>query len=495
MHIKQKPNFTSTRLVSTFALIVMLGVSSISMAAPNIVLLITDDMGWGDVGYNGSEIRTPAIDRLAAEGMRLDRFYAQPACSPTRATLMTGRWPIRHGIYGPTSQMNEVGIAADEKYLPAYLQEAGYQTLLVGKWHLGPNEPQYHPLKHGFDHFYGFLHGFINHYLHSSYGRIDWQRNGETVREEGYSTHLIADEAVRLIRERDPQQPMFLYVSLNAPHTPLQAPKETIAEYAATEDPNRRVYAAMVTEADRAIGAIVNALDEEGLSEDTLVLFFSDNGGAPGAGASNGPLRGGKGSVYEGGIRVPAIAYWPGQIPGSVYEEQITVTDLLPTLASVAGIDLEPPKPIDGRDMWASMRDGESPSTRPRAIFGAPPGTDTLGAELRYAYYKDEWKLARVGDRDGNFQMHLFNIHRDPYEKNDLAEEFPEVLEQLRAEVEALPRVQSTTIDEPQGRDRFAGPGGPASVEPDNRIPDGTPYSEVGPVVHYPGNWWKPREN
>jgi hypothetical protein len=240
--------------------------------APNIVIILADDMGWNDVGYHGSEISTPHIDRLAAEGLELDRFYAQPACSPTRAALLTGKSSQALGIYSPLSKLNPTGLPLTEKLMPAYFRDAGYQTFLVGKWHLGFREPAYRPTARGFDHFYGHLTGGIGFWDHVHGGGLDWQRNGETVREEGYSTHLMAAEIDRLIAQRDPSKPMFLYAAFNAPHLPNEAPEETIAQYAHIDDPNRRVHAAMVSELDTAIGQLLATLDEQGMLENTLVL-------------------------------------------------------------------------------------------------------------------------------------------------------------------------------------------------------------------------------
>ena len=265
---------------------------------------------------------------------------------------------------------------------------------------MGPNEPAYHPQNRGFDTFYGHLHGMLNYRLHTLFGRLDWQRNGKTLDEEGYSTRLIGNEAVRLIREHDDEVPFFLYVAFNAPHQPLQAPEETIAEYTEIQGSNRRTYAAMVTEVDRAVGRITAALDEERLTDNTLVLFISDNGGAPHLGASNVPLRGGKGQAWEGGLRVPGFMSWPAVFePGTVYPDQITTLDLLPTLASAAGIELAMPKPIDGRDMWASLSRGDP----------APEGPVLLShfafGFMQHAYFKDEWKLVLTPNEDGQPQF------------------------------------------------------------------------------------------
>lgn len=469
---------------------------STAQAAPNIVILISDDMGWGDVGYNDSEIATPAIDRLADEGMQLDRFYVQPACTPTRTTLMTGRLPHRTGAYTVSNPWYERGLSPDEKFLPEYFRDAGYQTHGVGKWHLGPNEAVYRPLNRGFESFYGHIHGYINHYLHSIYGRTDWQRDGVTVHEEGYSTHLIAAEAVRAIHERDRDRPLFLYVSFSAPHAPLQAPAMTVAEYSDIDDPNRQIYAAMVTELDRGIAAIRSTLEAEGIEEETLLLFFSDNGGVPSLGASNAPLRGTKGQTFEGGIRVPGLIYWPEQLDPSVFAEHIAVADLLPTLASAAAIDIDPPRPIDGHDMWKALSEGAPAPNEARFVPHLGVGEDALSEELQFAYFSGVWKLVRARNQTRDLQLYLFDIRSDPSEQNDMAASHPDVAERLLAEVEALPRVQSWTVDEgPEGPSYYANlslPGGPIAAEPDNRIPTATPYAESGPVSWYPDNWAAP---
>ncbi|MGI9262580.1 MAG: sulfatase-like hydrolase/transferase, partial [Woeseiaceae bacterium] len=253
---------TKMRIQNAILLSVFVALSALSPAAhavPNLVIFIADDMGWGDVGYHGSEIRTPSIDRLAAEGVALERFYAHPACSPTRGALMTGRSPLQTGVLIPFEPWFSSGLPLKEKLLPEYLKDVGYQTFAVGKWHLGPNRLAYHPTSRGFDHFYGHLGGFINYVQHTYWRGVDWQRNGKTVVEDGYSTNLIADEAISLIKSRDKDEPLFLYVAFNAPHSPLQAPLSAVAEYADISDLNRRTYAAMVSEMDRGIGRVLSA--------------------------------------------------------------------------------------------------------------------------------------------------------------------------------------------------------------------------------------------
>ena len=470
-------------LAATFAMALSLSLAAPAFSAPNIVILIADDMGWGDVGYHGSEIRTPELDRLAAEGMRLERFYVYPVCSPTRSALLTGRSSLETGMLGPSNPWYAHGLAADEKLLPEYFQEAGYRTHAVGKWHMGPNEDHYHPMNRGFDSFYGHLHGFLNYEMHTAYGRVDWQRDGETVLEPGYTTRLIAAEAVRLIEERDAAAPLLLYVSFNAPHSPLQAPEETIAEYAHIADEHRRIYAAMVTEMDRGIARITAALEDAQIAGNTLLMFFSDNGGSLVLGANNGALRGGKASPFEGGIRVPALLHWPTRLePGSVFGERITVTDLLPTLLEAADASVEAPKPLDGRSFWSAIADGAAP----------PPGEATVlshftGGLLRYAYFKDQWKLVQARDGTGGVKYLLFDILDDPYERNDLAEARPELLGELAAELEAMPKAEPLSLHE-QPPDLSA-PGAPSAPEPDNRAPTAAPYTESGPVPYPPGNF------
>jgi arylsulfatase A-like enzyme len=455
-----------------------------ALAAPNIVVLIADDMGWGDVSFNGSDIKTPEIDRLAASGLRLNRFYVQSVCSPTRATLMTGRSPLSTGVSSPFNPWYERGLSPDEKLLPEYLREGGYRTHAVGKWHLGPNESVYHPLNRGFDTFYGSLHGYINHEAHTVFGRVDWQRDGVTIFEDGHSTDLIADEAVRLIHERDPDSPMFLYVSFTAPHSPLQAPDYAIARLAYIEDEKRRVYAAMVSEMDRSVARITAALNEEQIAEETLLMFFTDNGGVPAVGASNAPLRGRKATPWEGGIRVPALMHGLETIEGgTVFDQRLTVMDLLPTFLAAAELPLEAPKPIEGQNMWPALSADEPVVSQNVVLSNYAAGADAV----LHAYFSDEWKLVQAINEDREVQNYLFEILADPYEQNDLAAEYPAVLERLVAELEAMPQVEPLTRG--QTPPDFTAPGAPSSALPDTRPAVGVPYTESGPVPYPVGNY------
>lgn len=464
------------RIKSTILIAAVIGVSVFcrgSLAATNLVVFVADDMGWGDVGYHGSEIRTPSIDRLAAEGVALERFYTHPACSPTRGALMTGRSPLQTGVLIPFEPWFTKGLPLDEKLLPEYLKDAGYQTFAVGKWHLGPNRLPYHPMSRGFDHFYGHLGGFINHVEHTYWRGVDWQRNGKTVVEGGYSTNLITDEAIRLIKSRDRNEPLFLYVAFSAPHSPLQAPLGAVAEYADINDLNRRTYAAMVSEMDSGIGRVLSALDEEGLDDDTLVMFMSDNGGSTRLGASNGALRGGKVTTWEGGIRVPAVLRWPGRIvAGSKFAEMVTVEDLLPTLLNALAIDPDWPHPLDGINQWLAINEGQATADRVRIL------TMHDRQHYRAAVFEDGWKLVQMSDAaGGQLQPQLYRIDEDPQEQNDVAADHPGVVKSLLAQVAAAEDVTIAGIDDATIPTRL-GLGGPASAIPDNRPTNRAPYAE-----------------
>ena len=411
-------------------------------AAPNIVFMLADDLGWNDVGYHGGEIRTPHIDSLVEQGLELDRYYAFPLCSPTRAAFLTGRSPLRLGVHMPIGKTGGLGL--EEHLLPQTLRAAGYQTFLAGKWHLGIEHTASHPHRRGFDHAYGHLGAGVDYFTHIWEGGLDWHRNGEVVREEGYSTELIAAEAVRRIRDGDPEAPMFLYVAFNAPHTPLQAPERYVESYASIENEYRRVYAAAVTAMDEGVGRIVSALDEEGIADDTLVVWASDNGGGRNVGSSNRPFLGGKGSASEGGIRVPAVMRWPGVLPeGDTFDPMITTLDWFQTLTSAADVEPRNVKPFDGVDMWTALKAGKQ----------VERNATIIGVEGSYAVFRDGWKLVQSRRRPrrpgGTF---LFKIDDDPREQRDLAGEKPELVQELLAVLEAIPRAPSVGSDLPPGQ-------------------------------------------
>ena len=353
---------------------------------PNVVYLLADDLGWGDVGWHGSEIKTPNLDKLATCGAKLEQFYVQPVCSPTRAALMTGRYPMRHGLQvGVVRPWAQYGLPLDERTLPQALKQAGYETAIVGKWHLGHFRPEYLPTRRGFDHQYGHYNGALDYFTHIRDGGFDWHRDDRATRDEGYSTHLLAREAVRLIAEHDASRPLFLYVPFNAVHAPHQVPESYKKPYEHLAEP-RRTYAGMLAALDEAVGQIVAAVDGKGIRKDTLFIFSSDNGGPnPGEVTSNGPLRGAKATLYEGGVRVPAFAAWEGHIkPGSVVNVPLHAVDWYPTLLTLAGSAGGQSLPIDGRDAWPSITE-EKPSPHDAILLNATP---TAGA-VRVG----DWKL------------------------------------------------------------------------------------------------------
>ena len=418
---------------------------------PHVVLFLADDLGWQDVGFHGSEIETPHLDQLARDGARLEQFYVQPVCSPTRSSLMTGRYPIRQGLQvGVIWPWADFGLPLEERTLPEALGDVGYRTAIVGKWHLGCHEPAYLPRARGFDHQYGHYLGAIDYYSHERMGGLDWHRNGRALREEGYTTNLIGDEAVDVITNHDASTPLFLYVPFNAPHTPLQAPQEYIDRYAHIEDERRRKYAAMVTCMDVAIGRIVDALEHRHMRENTLILFASDNGGPVKNGANNGPWRGGKGSIYEGGVRVPALAVWDGKIgEGLVVDELLHIVDWYPTILRLAGASLSESLPLDGRDAWATIARA-APSPRDEVLHNHSP----TESAIRVGQYKlvVNQSAGTHRRRESHATIELFDISTDPYEQHDLANQQPDKVRELQARLQTYADVAEPAKGMSRGR-------------------------------------------
>ena len=395
---------------------------------PNIVFILVDDMGFGDVGYNGSEIATPVLDQMAADGVRLDRNYVYPICSPTRAALLTGHNPLIHGVDAPLDTAEALPV--NVQIMPEYFKDLGYQTFMMGKWHLGLGNTDYWPTSRGFDSHYGFLGGWIDFYTHVHAGGLDWQREGETVREEGHATDLLTAEALRVIESRNQDQPFFLYMAYNAPHSPLQTTPVNSGLNNDVEAGDRYVYAEMVTQADAGIGQIFDTLKSEGILEETLIVFSSDNGGSLGWGASNQPLSGGKGRTMEGGIRVPGLVWWPGHVEGGrVLEQPLIVYDWLPTLLDAVGGDASAVDNAYGQSMWAAITDGAQ----------IEPGVMVFGGRDHRAVIDWPWKLVRLDNGGAPEDPQLFNIVDDPNEQNDLAAQYPEKINELLAAIDAVP--------------------------------------------------------
>ncbi len=410
---------------------------------PNILYIVADDLGWKDVGFHGSDIKTPALDALAAKGAKLEQFYAQPMCTPTRAALMTGRYPMRYGLQTAViPQGHSYGLATDEWLLPQALKDAGYETAIIGKWHLGHADQKFWPRQRGFDYQYGPLIGEIDYFTHKVADKVDWYRDNKVVEEEGYSTTLLGNDAVKLIERHDPATPLFLYLAFNAVHTPYQAPQEYLDQYKDIKDPSRRAYAAGATAMDDQIGRVLAALAEKKMLDNTLVVFQSDNGGTRNpmfAGAitdmskivlpaDNGPYREGKGTLFEGGTRVVALASWPGHIKeGISVNEMIHTVDLYPTLVKLAGGQLTKSKPLDGIDLWDTISENK-PSPRTELVYNIEP----FRAALRQGDWKLIWRTLLPES------VELYNISADPSETKNLASEHPDKVAELQKRINEL---------------------------------------------------------
>jgi len=406
---------------------------------PNVIILLADDLGWADVGYRGSDIETPNIDKLAVEGMRLERFYATPFCSPTRAALMTGRDPIKLGVaHAVLMAWSNGGVAPQEHFMPESFKAAGYQTAMVGKWHLGHTIEQHTPNARGFDHFYGHFNTDVDYFTHSFAEGYDFQENGKPVKhEKEYATDVHGNQAARYLKEiRDPSKPFFLYVPFLAPHSPMQAKEEDMAKYSSRIDvPGRpkKTYAAMVDSLDQAIGEIMDALEETGQADNTLILFFTDNGGYGVFGGDNTPLRGEKLTPFEGGVRVNALLRWPDVIPANTVNDSVmSVMDMLPTLTTAAGIEAGNTREIDGFDRWAAII-GKGEKARPGPMFFT--SNLSLYNYFQYGVLDGPWKLYQKVDhqrRTTETETMLFNVWEDPNEENDIASEHPDQVKRLQ---------------------------------------------------------------
>jgi arylsulfatase A-like enzyme len=410
---------------------------------PNIVLLLADDLGYGDISsYGCPDIRTPHIDSIGRQGVKFTQCYANaPECTPTRTALLTGRYQQRVGglecaigvgnvgRYDEAvwlAERGELGLPPAEVTLPRLLKDMGYETACIGKWHLGYLD-KFSPNRHGFDEYFGILGGNADYFTHREAGGDPvLYRNGKPVIRPGYLTDLITGHAVDWLGKRD-RNPFFLYVPYTAPHTPVQGPDDAgkKIDEATWNKGDRATYARMVERMDEGVGRILARLRELGLSDNTIVLFLSDNGGYDLS--RNGPFRGGKSSVYEGGIRVPCLIRWPGVIPpGSVTEQVALTMDLLPTLVGAAGGKLPTGRKFDGVDLRGVLR-GES-QVFPRTVF--------------WRYKRGEARRKAV--RDGNLKLvwndgqeELFNLDKDVRESTNVLAQHPRAARDLRLKLAA----------------------------------------------------------
>ena len=405
---------------------------------PNIVFILADDLGYGDLSsYGASDLQTPHIDGLVERGMRFDRFYANsPVCSPSRAALLSGRYPDRAGVPGVirTHAANNWGhLSEDVVLLPEVLKRAGYHTALVGKWHLGLDAPN-RPTDRGFDLFHGFLGDMMDDYYdHRRHGINYMRRNDEVIGPEGHASELFTRWAIDYLDERaQSDAPFFLYLAYNAPHTPIQPPEDWIQRVQDRQpgiSDTRARLVALIEHMDDGIGQVIDALERNGQTENTLVVFTSDNGGQVDVGADNGPLRGAKQEMYEGGIRVPAAVVWPDKITAGSRSDAIGLTmDFYPTLADAAGLELS--HFIDGRSLLPVLLGGEDDlDERPVFFIRREGGTRYMGKTI-LAVRDGEWKLLQNSPME---PFRLYNLEDDPQEQEDLAEQNPDRYGELAA--------------------------------------------------------------
>lgn len=435
------------QLLTSLKLILFIALSVLALTRPtqaeqrpNILFIVADDLGWADVGWHQSRFRTPHLDQLVRAGVELDRHYVQPVCSPTRTALMSGRWTSRTGphVLSPT---NLRAFPAGTTTLAGALKQAGYATAMAGKWHLG-SRPEWGPNHYGFDHSYGSLSGAVDPWTHE-YRKGPWQhtwhRNEKIMHEEGNATELVAAEIVERIRTLP--EPWFIYVPFHAVHIPIDAPDQFKKSWANVEfdsDPAKneslRRMAAFVSQMDAKVGDFVTAIDNRGVRDRTLIVFTSDNGGKTKGGnpyvgnvaatpalSSNDPLRGEKGGLFEGGIRVPAFAHWKGKLTPRKVSAPMHVADWMPTLTKLVGWLPKEETKFDGQDIWPLVTGAEK-KPEPRTIYIPMPKQKAL--------LHGDWKLIAY-DVDKipagtDTPLHLFNLAKDPNETTNVTKQEPE---------------------------------------------------------------------
>lgn len=398
---------------------------------PNVILILADDMGYADAGFQGcKDYPTPNLDRLARRGVRLTNGYvSHPFCSPTRAGILTGRYQQRYGhennpVYDPKNEI--AGLPVTELSLVQVLSDAGYATGLVGKWHLGA-APKFHPMRRGFREMYGFIGGGHDYFKTEMEGSpreylIPIERDGKPEPLRKYLTDALSDEAEAFVK-RHRSEPFFLYLAYNAPHTPQQVPDEYLARVAKIEDERRRKYAAMMCALDDGVGRVLRAVESNKLERDTLIVFLSDNGGPVSVnGSSNAPLRGAKGQVFEGGIRVPFVMQWTGRLPeGKTFDHPVISLDILPTALGAAGLKPPAGRNLDGVDLMPYLT-GRSPGTPHQRLFWR------TGGGAAHAVREGRYKWVRTEARE-----QLFDLQEDIAEAKDISASQPQVAARLKA--------------------------------------------------------------
>ncbi len=423
---------------------------------PNILIILCDDLGYNDVGFNGSkDIPTPALDKLAKNGTIFSSAYvAHPFCGPSRTSLMTGRYAHKIGAQfnlPPNSETIGEGVPLSETFISTVLQKSGYKTGIIGKWHLGAI-PKYHPNNRGFDEFYGFLGGGHNYHpeqFKAAYKKqkekgekvifeylLPLENNEKEVDETEYLTDAFSREAVRFVNKTTQKKDaFFLYLSYNAPHTPLEGKKEDLEKFMHIKDEKRRNYAAMVYAVDRGVDQITKALEANGQLENTLIIFLSDNGGRTDAGANNFPLRESKGSTCEGGYRVPMFFHWPGKVPaGETFNFPVSTLDFYPTFAALAKANVPKGKLLDGKNIWEDfLHKTNSHENQNIYVLRHREGYTDVGIR------NNEWKALKTNQNNWK----LYNLNKDIGENQDLSHENPELLKSMVKEGEKWSRSHS----------------------------------------------------
>ena len=398
---------------------------------PNIIWIIADDLGYADLGFTGcADIPTPHLDSLAARGVICtDGHVSASVCAPSRAGLITGRYQQRFGFECNLGS-NKDGLLPSVPTAAQLMGGAGYETAAIGKWHLGYAE-ELHPMELGFDHFTGLLGGSRSYFPKTEKAPTKAQRierDRVLVPEESfdYLTDFFTEEACRLVVERDQERPLFMYLSYTAPHGPMHAREDLFEEFSGIEKDRRRKYAAMVAALDEGVGRLLETLDAEGMREDTMIVFLSDNGGATNNGSDNGSWRGMKGSKWEGGQRVPFVVEWPGVLEAGEYSQAISSLDLLPTALAAAGA--EAPQDLDGVDLRPHLS-GELKSAPHERLYWR--------RFVAGAVREGDWKLIRVREEDGSFREPiLVDLANDPGEEINRAGDEPERAARMRADLE-----------------------------------------------------------
>jgi arylsulfatase A-like enzyme len=423
--------------ISLLALAALIVPAFTAEPRPNILIIVSDDLGYADAGFNGSkDIPTPHLDALAKSGLRCTSGYVtHPFCSPTRAALLTGRYQQRFGhennpAYKPKDASQ--GLPLTEKLLPSYLVTAGWKTAWVGKWHLGAT-PEHAPWKRGFAESFGFIgggHRYLDWQPKNDEYLIPLQRDGQSVEVPEHLTARFGAEASAFIH-RHAAEPWFLYLAFNAPHTPHQPTPGELAEFSSVENPDRRKYAAQIGLMDDAIGQVLQQLESTGQRQRTLIFFFSDNGGPlaqnHASGPSNAPLRGGKGALYEGGVRVPFVISWPGNLPaGRDFDAPVSSLDVFATSLALAGVPMPTDVPHDGVNLIPFLKGDQKEAPHKRLFWRVGGGT-------AHAMREENWKLIRAKDKPPE----LYDLAADVSEKYDLAASQPEVVARLVAALDA----------------------------------------------------------